>query len=362
MVRLAASLVLLFALTGCDSGREDAKWLDLEIEIPEEEDPIAFHDLLYENATAELDENGMLTRTYLVPPSWVSLAPGNAGLGVEAPDPFGPPPKPSEVLNLARYPSIYRFHPERITAKEVLEAYGVSFGPGAKARYDPATSTVRVTNSPNQMDLVEAVIGGVRHSGVEHSLSVNFSFFDLPEARALALERRAANQSEHDREYETVLEEVRQGTARIVTTARILARSGQRSRFADSEAIRVFRGYAGDEKNEDEGKLEEPQPAFAIENIGTEVEVDPVLGPDNLTIDMNIRVRHHLAPMEWSEVDSRRPVFSVGAVTRSVTILDGQVLLLGSWSVPAVNGETGERTRRLVFVTPTVVRSRLFDK
>ena len=95
----------------------------------------------------------LYTNTYTVPPTFLSAA-GTQGNGSPpVADPFAPPAGGAPTIQ------------GKMTAKDVLEKAGVSFGPGASAIYNPTTSQLIVRAPPDQLDLVEAYIDSVGVSG-----------------------------------------------------------------------------------------------------------------------------------------------------------------------------------------------------
>lgn len=87
----------------------------------------------------------MITRTYSVPPDFLSQAGSAAGGGGEL-DPFAEK-EASEGLLAAR-----------LSAQDVLKNFGVEFPEGASANYNATTSKLRVTNSVQNLAMVEQAV------------------------------------------------------------------------------------------------------------------------------------------------------------------------------------------------------------
>lgn len=101
---------------------------------------------------AELGNQSVSTRTYSVPPGFISS--GTPSGGAAGPtDPFADPVQDSGISL------------KRITAQEFLEQNGIVFGEGASARFVPATSTLIVRNTPTQLQIVESIVQAARDSG-----------------------------------------------------------------------------------------------------------------------------------------------------------------------------------------------------
>lgn len=96
---------------------------------------------------AEFSSAEMVTRTYRVPPDFISSMSSNAPAEAAA-DPFGEAPAGGL---LAR----------RLGAQEALAAQGVAFPEGSSASYSPNTNTLRVVNTPLNQDYVTQLIDAI---------------------------------------------------------------------------------------------------------------------------------------------------------------------------------------------------------
>ena len=99
------------------------------------------------------DRTDLTSRTYRVSPDFLSTASaGGSGDGAAAADdPFA---EASDEGLLAR----------RLTAEEVLKSNGVSFPEGASAAFNPANSTLRVRNTPDNQALVDQIVQAVSNT------------------------------------------------------------------------------------------------------------------------------------------------------------------------------------------------------
>ncbi len=87
----------------------------------------------------------MVTRTYRVPPDFISSI--STGAGAAAPeDPFAEAPKGGGLLAT------------RLGAQEALVQQGVAFPQGASASYTPASNTLRVVNTIQNQDYISQII------------------------------------------------------------------------------------------------------------------------------------------------------------------------------------------------------------
>lgn len=98
---------------------------------------------------AGADSTEMITRTYQVPPDFLTSG-GAAGGGEAADDPFAEDAGNREGLI-----------PQRLTAEEVLKQQGVAFPEGATANYNSGGSTLQVRNTAVNHALVEEIVAAI---------------------------------------------------------------------------------------------------------------------------------------------------------------------------------------------------------
>ncbi len=102
--------------------------------------------------------------------------------------------------------------------------------------------------------------------------------------------------------------------------------------------------------------------AFETRNVGDTLEVEPVLGPDGITIDLNLvpqSVRYVGERVEGTQHPVKTPIYEVSKITTSVTVRDGQPFFLGTLNPPFGNGLAREQKEQRVwldFLTVDVVR------
>ena len=88
----------------------------------------------------------LVSRTYRVPPDFISsMSTGSAGTAA-AVDPFGAAPANEGLL------------PKRLGAQEALANQGVAFPQGASASYTPANNTLRIVNTALNQDFISQII------------------------------------------------------------------------------------------------------------------------------------------------------------------------------------------------------------
>lgn len=96
--------------------------------------------------------------------------------------------------------------------------------------------------------------------------------------------------------------------------------------------------------------------------MGDTLELEPVLGPDGITIDLNLvpqSVRYVGERVEGGQHPVKTPIYEVSKITTSITVRDGQPYFLGTLNPPFGNGLAREQKEQRVwldFLTVDVVR------
>ena len=112
----------------------------------------------------------MYTRTFRVPPDFLTAASGPEGAGAGVvDDPFAPDAGPSSDLK------------PRKTAKEVLMSHGITFPEGASAFFSPRTSTLVVRNTQSNMELIETLVEELRKS-VQNQVFITTKFVEVTQS------------------------------------------------------------------------------------------------------------------------------------------------------------------------------------
>jgi len=188
------------------------------------------------------------------------------------------------------------------------------------------------------MELVEEVLESILICGPAPVINLRAEIYELPALHALKLQHSAEGEVDHTGEWQATLRLMGEGTARFVTSATILGRSGQRSKFVDVREVI----YAADFNWRHPEKPKAISPVFETRDVGTLFEVDLVVGGDNETIDLNLALEYHSAPPTEKMVtlaipgmaqpiEVPVPVFHVNKITTQLTMKDGSVRLIGAW-------------------------------
>ena len=101
---------------------------------------------------------------------------------------------------------------------------------------------------------------------------------------------------------------------------------------------------------------------FETRNVGDTLELEPILGPDGITIDVNLvpqSVRYVGDHADGGPYPLKTPIFETSKITTSISVRDGQPFFLGTLNPPFANGLAREQKEQRVwleFLTVDVVR------
>lgn len=184
---------------------------------------------------------------------------------------------------------------------------------------------------------------------------------------------------------EKLKEMIEEGDAEIIDTAVVMARSGQRAKvesvrevtypteyipagFVETDKTDKQEGSSQSEeaeKDEDQKSLLPTPSNFKVRNVGTTLEVDPVLGADERTIDLSLSPEIvYLAGHEEygvyvegdSEVVAVMPNFYTMKVTTQVSMIKGEYCFAGVQSpLETEDGVTDRERKVMVFLKADVL-------
>lgn len=155
------------------------------------------------------------------------------------------------------------------------------------------------------------------------------------------------------------------GEAKIIETAMLIARSGLRAKVESVLEFTYPTEFGRPEVPSHETKGTDTEPTitphtpenFQTRNLGTTLEVDPVLGKDNRTIDLNMapEIVYHTGYENHGGIDEKNQImvaqFYAVKITTQVTVRNGEYLLIAAASPR--NVETGQQDptlKLLIFV------------
>ena len=262
---------------------------------------------------------GMERRSYDVTPDFYTLGSSET----QQSDPFGPTPiEPKK---------------KRARAKQILEEQGVTFPAGAEVRYLPQSSVLQVVNTPDNLDLIEAFVMSCCIS-YKSILVTDFTLVEVPADLLQTMDEQLRGSTDHT----AALAELLRKGARVVDSANLCGKPGMRMRYRSGIDYRhtappKIHGAIGSK----------------VEQVGLELELEPVLGADNESIAIDLSYRHDMAAPQHETSHSEK-----GELTRvtttfwehqdatSITTKTGSTRLLSEWTPRTPTSPTGDPTLR----------------
>lgn len=190
--------------------------------------------------------------------------------------------------------------------------------------------------------------------------------YDLPAEEALRIQQEVSIQPNQLKIRDAILEKVKSGDARFVTSAPLVCRHGVRGKYQDTEVVPVIVDFTW---NEEAGQL---VPKLESREVGTIFEVDPSLMDDGETLDINFALAHHTGQPETStlqvpmgNVEQSRELsvtrFHEKKVTTRIYLKRGAAALIGAFEVTGpreksdeTGGKSIENPKRLAFLCADV--------
>lgn len=189
------------------------------------------------------------------------------------------------------------FSGNRKTLRESLEDVGINFPPGASCSSGGRTSQIIIRNTQAELDKVEAfldelhrkntpkqILVFIEYIEVESNLYNDWMFENRMTGDGTALRKQAQKW-------------IKSGEGTLIDAVGVTARSGQRAK-TESISETIYPTEPGVPEIPNEVDLEGANSkapiargvpsAFETRNVGTTLEVDPVLGADNWTLDLNM--------------------------------------------------------------------------
>ena len=150
--------------------------------------------------------------------------------------------------------------------------------------------------------------------------------------------------------YRRVLDLQRAGKARLETLSAVTTKSAQRAAVEANDEVRYPTEF-----NAPASKTGLAAPtAWETRSAGDTLEVEPVIGPDGRTCELNLMPRHttligfqDVAGMAGDSLVSQ-PIFNLQSVTTSITTQEGEIAFLGTMTPPTARGvANGEATSEI---------------
>ena len=277
---------------------------------------------------AEEIPEGMVVRRFRIPPTFLSMGSAGGGGGAAA-DPFADAVSNEPTFTI------------RATAKDILASAGIPFPEGSSANYLRANSTLVVRNTPEAISLVEAYVMSIL-TGVEKGIGVTAYIIEGPAEKIRAAVSKTRGLPNHIDAWKALSNDDK---ITHLSSHWIETRSGQRSQL---KVTREFNfPIANNIVTEEAKEARQNSPVgtlsgvFETMEIGTTIEIDPVLGADEHLVDMNygINCAYALPQTAAEPIRNNEAVSLEGPATRfhnasltaSTIIRDGMMRLAGFW-------------------------------
>ncbi|CAN5257917.1 hypothetical protein BH23VER1_BH23VER1_18630 [soil metagenome] len=349
-----------------------AEWLEIYgnaiVEIPPGE-PV------YDQPDGDLPP-GMIVRRFPTSPHFFqsllnSLDADEPG----AADPFAAEPEAPGLR--AREP---RFTVEA-TVQDILKAAGISFPEGASANYLMATGELVVRNLPQHIDLLEEYIEEIYYDYEILTVALTSHVVEAPAVLLRQLARETMAQSDHTAAWEAVEAAAAEGRATILRSQWLDTKSGQRASIdAGRDHTYLIEAFVAPVATTSHSSKDKEAVASATASagsvltfshetrrVGFKLELDPVLGPDGRTIDLNLTTGYHFAAPERAGprttgadldplLDPGTTTFFEAGGSTSTTTLSGTTRMIGLWPPKNLEREGAEDVLQAHFLRSDIVR------
>ena len=187
------------------------------------------------------------------------------------------------------------------------------------------------------------------------SINLTIEIYELPREKFHELTQQQPGLRNDDVLLKKIRGLVADKEAKLTEHHSLNTRSGQRASMASGSEI-IF----GTEFNEETAM----PTAFEMRKAGFSAKVDPVIGPDSFTVDLNLAVEiceflgmektRYTNPKTKKSCIVEQPRFYSRKLTTAITSYDGMPRLMGNFGAKGdPTGKTG--IIGVVFVTPTLV-------
>ena len=250
-------------------------------------------------------------------------------------------------------------HRTRITARHILEACGIPFPEGATASYDPASSVMFVKNTSENLTLVDAYVESITKLPTK-TVAFTTHILQGPGPLLRRLTAQAATKSDHHAELNELFAAVKTGSVQHLDTARIETMSGTRATSKQANEHTSVTSVLVNDKGE---------PAFKQDtrNVGFNLEIEPTVGADGVTVELTLAPEYHTAPpFEHREhiidTQGRRLEFPLtdyftSKVTTGITMPDGTARLLSLYKPTGKPEFEKQDILQAIFITCDILRA-----
>ena len=243
-------------------------------------------------------------------------------------DPFGPDPTPATSLPDDTPPT----HP--VSARQTLEAVGLTFPEGASASFNPLTGILTVTNSPENLVLAAAYTQAL-HEQEPATVAYTLTVIEGPGELIRQANATASKTVNAFKQLSALLDLAKQpgSNVSVVADAFLETKSGTR---ATLEAVREHNHstqFTLDAKSRASVMRE-------MRQLGLRLEIEPTVDVEGTIIKTSLSLSHIAAPPAQRQVSVTDPVtahaadfpvtdFSGTQIVTSVNFFSGDTQLIG---------------------------------
>ncbi len=237
------------------------------------------------------------TRTFKVPPDFLSNSILEFSWFADSAGAFA-----NNGAPLPRFTDNVPALPPAKTARQMLEAVGITFPDDTSASCNPLTGLLTVTNTQPNLDLVEAYIQAITEQSPS-TIACTLTIIEAPGELIRQANAAAAHTTNATQELNTLLGHLKKpgSNVRIVGDAFLETKSGTR---ATTEAV-CEHTFASNLEMDAKSRS---SVTHEMRQIGLRMEYEPTLGSDRRTIESSVSVELHPAPPIERQVSITEPV------------------------------------------------------
>ncbi|RBP35324.1 hypothetical protein DES53_12320 [Roseimicrobium gellanilyticum] len=245
--------------------------------------------------------------------------------------------------------------PDPFEPMEVATRWMVPFPDGTNLRYHPNKNILEVVHTEEGLSKVERFVDFLWNN-TPKVLAFSLHIVQADGATLREMAKDSASRADHNSTWAKMEEAVRAGNATVLSTQRLETRSGQRAKLS----VGLERATVGAFEKTDRGTIEAKTDS---KMIGTTWEIDPVLSPDLRTIDVNLSLEHHFAPLQSSApAAASTPVVGLetekvfaAKVVSAYTLQTGTTRLISLWKPTGTPELDGKDVMQAAFLRADIV-------
>ncbi|MEZ0275806.1 MAG: hypothetical protein ACAH88_12945, partial [Roseimicrobium sp.] len=227
---------------------------------------------------------------------------------------------------------------------------------GSLAAFDPANYTL-VVRTTNAMHERIASMAATYASRLPLYLTFGIRVMEADGAVLREEVKKCATLADHAATVKRLEALAAEGKAKYLNTLRLDTRSGQRATIRRALERQYPSEYSLEEKDQ-VSVTKEMRP------VGITFEVDPVIGPDGATVDVNLAFEYHYAPptLRWEpagqqgarSIESQVIDFHTTKTTFATTMLSGMTRMIHVWK-PETPGVPDTDVMQVAFLKSDIV-------